>query len=99
MVDNPVREGLPNDLTGAVGLPSDAEVTAAQGRSLQVWLAVGILVVAFGLSHAPLFVYFWQRWTEEHGPFGYGYFVPPCVVYLLWANRKDIASAPTEPSK
>jgi len=46
------------------------------------------------LSYLRLFGYFWQHWTEEHGPFGYGYFVPPSVAYLLWCNRDEIKAAP-----
>ena len=72
---------------------------AVSSRSKKFWFAFGALAVVICLSYAHLFMYFWQRWTEEHGPFGYGYFVPPCVVYLLWANRKTISTSPTMPGK
>lgn len=69
-------------------LPEKAGVT----RKIIVTLC--ILAVVFCLSYLHLFGYFWERWTEEHGPFGYGYFVPPSVAYLLWCNRDQIRSAP-----
>ena len=95
MVENPVREGVAQDGVGPVGLGVDA----AKGGSAQLWLGFVALALVFFLSFTHLFMYFWQRWTEEHGPFGYGYFVPPCVGYLLWANRKEIAAAPARPGK
>ncbi len=98
MVDNPVREGMPHDGAGAFGLTVEAG-SEARSKNLPVWVGIGALAVVFCLSYAHLFMYFWQRWTEEHGPFGYGYFVPPCVAYLLWANRKEIAAAETRPGK
>ncbi len=58
-----------------------------------VW-TLGLLGLLFVASYLQLFTYFWHRWTEEHGPFGYGYFVPPSVAFLLWANRDAIRSAP-----
>jgi exosortase len=69
-------------------LPHDSDGS----RSL-FWV-LGVLAILFTLSYLRLFGYFWQHWTEEHGPFGYGYLVPPCVMYLLWGNREAIRSAP-----
>ncbi len=55
---------------------------------------LGLLAVLFGLSYVRLFGYFWGHWTEEHGPFGYGYFVPPSVALILWCKRDLLSAAP-----
>jgi exosortase len=99
MVDNPVREGAPRESAGLIGLPVAVGANSTEDRSKQLWAAGVGLAVLFCLSYAHLFMYFWQRWTEEHGPFGYGYFVPPSVLYLLWANRASIKAAPATPGK
>lgn len=69
------------------------------GMSRALAWSLGLLTLLFTLSYLRLFGYFWGRWTEEHGPFGYGYFVPPSVLFLLWCKRNDIRSAPVERAK
>jgi len=49
-----------------------------------------LLTIAFG----PLWLHYWHEWTAEDSAFGFGYFVPPSVAYLVWANRDLLAEAP-----
>jgi exosortase len=51
------------------------------------------LTIGFGLAFSQLFIYYWQQWTKDHSPFGFGYLVPPTVAFLLWCKRKSIAKA------
>lgn len=74
--------------------PLARELPHPAGVSRAIAWSLGILGLLFALSYLRLFGYFWGRWTEEHGPFGYGYFVPPSVLFLLWCNRDSIRSAP-----
>jgi exosortase len=97
MVENPVREGLASSEAEALGQPIATARTDPTAK--QILLLLGGLTVLFCLSYTHLFLYFWQRWTEDHGPFGFGYFVPPSVAYLLWANRQSIKEAPLLPAK
>lgn len=97
MVEIPSVESRELMDAGVMALPQDP--VDARSQSRPGWIAFGALVLLFCISYAHLFMYFWQRWTEEHGPFGYGYFVPPSVAYLLWANRNDIKAAPILPSR
>jgi exosortase len=97
MVENPVIDSPVVDELGADPISPSPEPPKQPARA--VWIGIGSLAVLFCLSYAHLFMYFWQRWTEEHGPFGYGYFVPPSVIYLLWANRNQIKTAPVTPTK
>src|SRR5579859_1449440 len=97
MVDNSLEGvALPGDAKHGFEPPKSPAPAKIPGA---FWWAVGALALAFAASYIHLFNYFWQAWTQEHGPFGYGYFVPPCVAYLLWANRKDIKAAPLTPAK
>jgi exosortase len=50
-----------------------------------LWLALGVVSVA---AFQGLFAYFWERWTQDQSPFGYGYFVPPTVLFLVWCRLR-----------
>jgi len=62
-----------------------SKLTAA---NIGAWI-IATVVISFVFSS--LFAYYWKRWNESHAPFGYGYFVPPSVLFLIWAKRKNIA--------
>ncbi|MCB8932015.1 MAG: exosortase/archaeosortase family protein [Fimbriimonadaceae bacterium] len=55
------------------------------------------MLAAFGFAFWPTFGYWWSVWTAEQSPFGFGYFVPPTVAFLIWARRKKIADEPKRP--
>jgi len=59
-------------------------------------MAWGVIIV-FGLLFIPTFQYFWTEWNRSHSPFGYGYLVPPTILYLLWCKRKRIREQEVEP--
>jgi len=50
----------------------------------------GLFIVAF----LPLWIHYWTVWTADESAFGFGYFVPPSVAYLVWANRDLLRDAP-----
>lgn len=64
--------------------------TAFQRATLPFWAVLAAFTVAFW----PTFAYWWSVWTAEQSPFGFGYFVPPSVAFLIWARRKKIAAEP-----
>lgn len=76
---------------------SVAVISKSQSRfnfpSILVW---GVILV-FGVLFIPTFGYFWTEWNRPHSPFGYGYLVPPTILYLLWCKRKRIREQPAEP--
>jgi exosortase len=53
-----------------------------------------ILFVAVSLAFWPTYTFWWSRWTASHSPFGYGYLIPPTVLFLIWCRRGAIADAP-----
>lgn len=55
-----------------------------------IWLLIGLFTLAFW----PTYVYWWERWTMYQSAFGYGYLVPPSVLFLIWCRRRQIAAAP-----
>ena len=59
-------------------------------QSIPIWLILGL----FSLAFWPTYVYWWERWTMYQSAFGYGYLVPPSVLFLIWCRRKQIAEAP-----
>lgn len=52
------------------------------------------VLVAMSLAFWPTYAYWWSTWTAEQSPFGFGYFVPPTVAFLIWARRHKIAEEP-----
>lgn len=57
-------------------------------------MPVWAVLAAFALAFWPTYGYWWNTWTAEQSPFGFGYFVPPTVAFLIWARRKKIAEEP-----
>ncbi len=55
---------------------------------------VWAVLVAMSLAFWPTYTYWWSAWTAEQSPFGFGYFVPPTVAFLIWARRGKIAEEP-----
>jgi len=72
-----------------------SQVVLAKPRTLPALqngplLALAALLIA---AFAPLWAHYWTIWTADHGAFGFGYLVPPSVVYLVWANRDRLTEA------
>jgi exosortase len=86
------------------GVPADASSESPTKAKLKLptlsQCVPGIvLILVIAVAFAPLFRYFWHRWWEEdHAPFGYGYFIPPTCLYLLWCRRDKLAAAKVEPA-
>jgi exosortase len=88
----------PKDLTielvpgRSKGLPPLMEAEASpERRPIVLWALLGM---AFLAAFSGLFAYYWDRWTAAHSPFGYGFFVPPTVIFLIWCHRHQIRQAP-----
>lgn len=65
-------------------------------EKLPTFMVWGVILV-FSLLFIPTFQYFWIEWNRSHSPFGYGYLVPPTVLYMLWCKRKRIREQEVEP--
>ena len=61
---------------------------------LSVWCIIGSLYAALYATPARWLVT--RDWIRED--FGYGYFVLPVVLYLIWEKRKQIVEMPNQPS-
>jgi exosortase len=74
-------------------------MTASRRRWQPTTILNWIVAIGFAALFAPSFVYFWNEWNRSHSPFGYGYLVPPTILYLLWCKRKRIREQPIERAK
>lgn len=91
----PVPAPIPHDTSGQRRLNPARNVLAwfFNRKALPIWVILGIFALAFW----PTYAYWWQRWTMYQSAFGYGYFIPPTVLWLIWCRRKQIAAAPKQP--
>lgn len=76
---------------------SAAVISNSQGRISLPAVMVWTVIAAFCVLFIPTFSYFWTEWNRPHSPFGYGYLVPPTILYLLWCKRKRIREQAVEP--
>jgi len=75
---------------------SAATLANSQSRIKLPAMMVWAVLIAFCVLFAPTFQYFWTEWNRPHSPFGYGYLVPPTILYLLWCKRRRIREQPIE---
>ncbi|HVL39069.1 MAG TPA: exosortase/archaeosortase family protein [Fimbriimonadaceae bacterium] len=61
-------------------------------KATPIWVLIGLVSLAFW----PTYLYWWTIWFQYQSPFGYGYLVPPCVLFLIWSRRDQIAAVPRE---
>jgi exosortase len=59
-------------------------------KAAPIWLLLAIVSLAFW----PTYLEWWARWTMYQSAFGYGYLIPPTVLFLIWCRRNQIAEEP-----
>jgi len=67
-------------------------------RTLRAWWPALLIAVVIGLLYHDQFGYYWQDWKRTHGYYSHGPLVPLIALYMVWANRKRLASCTVTPA-
>src|SRR5689334_15285028 len=59
-------------------------------KAIPIWALIGI----FSLAFWPTYMNWWSVWNMYQSAFGYGYLIPPTVLFLIWCRRDAIAQEP-----
>ena len=75
--------------------PAEAlEPAPSQVQEKPIPWVIAVAGLLFLVAFLPLLAAYWKEWNADHSPFGFGYFVPFSVIYLVWANRARLAQVP-----
>jgi exosortase len=66
-------------------------------KNVLVFLASGLIFIAFLWSYWPGLVELWELWRQSD-EYSSGLLVPFLAVYIIWSRRRDIARCPVKPS-
>ncbi len=64
---------------------------------ITLWLATGVILIAFLWSYWPGITDLWSIWLKSD-EYSSGLLVPFLAVYILWSRRDDIIKCPIRPS-